>query len=258
MPTGAYSVAGFAVGTIVGLTGVGGGSLMTPLLMLLFGVAPATAVGTDLLFAGLTKSAGAMSHARRGNVDWKLALLLAAGSFPGTAVALSLLARFPPPGRGNSSLISITLGAMLVLTALSLAFRGRLLEWACALSRHAAPGPRGKALTIVVGACIGFAVTLSSVGAGALGVAALLVLYPRLPTARIVGTDIAHAVPIVLAAGAGHAWLGHVDWTLLAWLLVGSIPGILLGAWLASRAPEHLVRTSLALMLIFAGGKLIF
>lgn len=252
-----YSVAGFAVGTIVGLTGVGGGSLMTPLLMLFFGVAPATAVGTDLLFAGLTKSVGALSHARRGNVDWRLALLLAAGSVPGTAVALALLGIFRASGRDNPGLISATLGVMLVLTALSVAFRGRLLTWATSLSHEAMIASHRDAFTIATGAFIGVAVTLSSVGAGAMGVAALLLLHPRLPTVRIVGTDIAHAVPIVLVAGAGHAWLGHVDWPMLASLLVGSIPGILLGAWLASRAPDRLVRKSLALMLFFAGAKLI-
>jgi uncharacterized membrane protein YfcA len=252
-----YSIAGFAVGAIVGLTGVGGGSLMTPILMLIFGVSPATAVGTDLLFAGITKSAGAISHARSGHVDWKVAGLLAAGSFPGTLVALALLALFPASSHSMAHLISGVLGVMLVLTALSLVLRTQLLTWASALSKHVGEGSHRTWLTVAVGAFIGIAVTLSSVGAGALGVAALLLLHPRLPTVRIVGTDIAHAVPIVLVAGAGHAWLGHIDWRMLASLLVGSIPGILLGAWFASRAPERLVRNSLALMLVFAGGKLI-
>lgn len=252
-----YSAAGFGVGTVVGLTGVGGGSLMTPILMLVFGVAPATAVGTDLLFAGITKSVGAVSHARRDDVDWKVALLLAAGSVPGTLLALALLAIFPASSRTLAHLISGVLGVMLVLTALSLVLRARLLAWAAGFSKQAGGSVNRPWLTVAVGAFIGAAVTLSSVGAGALGVAALLFLHPRLSTVKVVGTDIAHAVPIVLVAGAGHAWLGHVDWPMLASLLAGSIPGILLGAWLASHAPERLVRGSLAAVLLFVGGKLI-
>ncbi|MGH8674391.1 MAG: sulfite exporter TauE/SafE family protein, partial [Burkholderiales bacterium] len=194
----AYSVAGFAVGAIVGLTGVGGGSLMTPLLVLGFGIAPVTAVGTDLLYAGITKAGGAAAHGLRGNVDWKVAGRLAAGSLPGAAVALAALAWWPAASRASGVIVSTALGIMLVLTALALAFRTPLVAWARTqgergmLNRHRTP------VTIATGFLIGVAVTLSSVGAGAVGVTALALLYPALATVRIVGTDIAHAIPIVL------------------------------------------------------------
>ena len=252
-----YSIAGFAVGAIVGLTGVGGGSLMTPLLVLGFGVAPVTAVGTDLLYAGITKAGGAVSHGLKGHVDWRAAGLLASGSVPATVLAIGILALLPPAGASTRIVVSTALGAMLVLTALALALRSRLLEWAKAraetnwIAKH-----RGVA-TIATGAFIGFAVTLSSVGAGAGGVTALVLLFPALAIVRVVGTDIAHAVPITLLAGLGHAALGNVNGWLLASLLVGSLPGILIGTHLAARLPERVVRHSLVAVLLLAGGKLI-
>ena len=251
-----YSVAGFVVGAIVGLTGVGGGSLMTPLLVLGFGVAPVTAVGTDLLYAGITKAAGTAAHGWKRNIDWRIAGLLAAGSVPATALALFALSILPPAGATTRLIVSTTLGLMLVATALAIAFRSRLLEWARArrpawLTTHSAIS------TLAVGAFLGFAVTFSSVGAGAVGVTALVLLYPALATVRIVGTDIAHAIPITLLAGAGHALLGNVNLPLLASLLVGSIPGILLGSLLASRLPERLLRHSLVAVLLLAGTKLV-
>jgi uncharacterized membrane protein YfcA len=252
-----YSIAGFAVGAIVGLTGVGGGSLMTPLLVLGFGVPAVTAVGTDLLYAGFTKAGGAVSHGLKGNVDWRVTGTLAAGSVPGALAALWALSILPPASASTRLVVSTSLGVMLVLTALALAFRTQLLAWARAragkgwLARHQA------AATIATGAFIGIAVTFSSVGAGAVGVTALLLLFPALATVRIVGTDIAHAVPITLVAGAGHALLGNVNWALLASLLAGSLPGIWLGSHLATRLPERLVRHSLVAVLLFAGTKLV-
>ena len=251
-----YSLAGFAVGAIVGLTGVGGGSLMTPLLVLGFGVPPVTAVGTDLLYAGFTKAGGAVSHGLRGNVDWRVAGALAAGSLPAAALSMLAMAWMPPASPALRVLVSSALGVMLVMTALALAFRTRLLAWASRMpARAAARNPLSA--TVALGAWIGVAVTWSSVGAGAVGVTALLLLYPALATARIVGSDIAHAVPLTLFAGLGHAWLGNVDWALLASLLVGSLPGILLGSHLASRVPERVLRTSLAAVLLLVGGKLV-
>jgi len=252
----AYSVAGFAVGAIVGLTGVGGGSLMTPLLVLGFGVPAVTAVGTDLLYAGFTKTGGAISHGLKGNVDWKVTGLLAAGSVPGTALAIAALSALPPASPATRVLVSTALGVMLVLTAIALVFRARLLAWAQAnagggIARHR------NAATIATGALIGLAVTFSSVGAGAVGVTALLLLFPLLATVRIVGSDIAHAVPITLLAGFGHALLGNVNWPMLASLLVGSLPGILVGSHLAPRIPERALRHSLAAVLLLAGGKLV-
>ena len=252
-----YSIAGFVVGAIVGLTGVGGGSLMTPLLVLGFGVAPVTAVGTDLLYAGITKAGGVVSHGAKGHIDWRVAGLLAAGSVPGTALALAALAVLPTAGASTRLVVSTALGIMLVLTALALAFRTRLLAWARAHAERGWVSRHQVAATVATGAFIGLAVTFSSVGAGAVGVTALILLFPALATVRIVGTDIAHAVPITLLAGAGHALLGNVNWALLASLLVGSLPGIWLGSHLSSRLPERFVRHSLVAVLLLAGTKLV-
>jgi uncharacterized membrane protein YfcA len=252
-----YSVAGFVVGAIVGLTGVGGGSLMTPLLVLGFGVPPVAAVGTDLLYAGFTKIGGSVSHGLKGHVDWRITGLLAAGSVPATALAIAALSVLPAAGPAQRLVVSTALGIMLLLTAIALVFRGRMLAWARKresggwISRHR------TAATIATGAFIGFAVTFSSVGAGAVGVTALILLFPLLATVRVVGTDIAHAVPITLLAGFGHAFLGNVNWWLLASLLVGSLPGILVGSHLAPRIPERALRHSLAAVLLLAGGKLV-
>jgi len=252
-----YSIAGFAVGAIVGLTGVGGGSLMTPLLVLVFGVAPVTAVGTDLLYAALTKVGGSISHALKGNVDWRVTGLLAAGSVPATALALSLLSVFPPAGAATRVIVSTALGTMLVLTALALALRSKLLAWAEAHAGRGWIAGHRELATVLTGAFIGFAVTFSSVGAGAVGVTALVLLYPALAAVRIVGSDIAHAVPITLLAGLGHAALGNVNGGLLASLLAGSIPGILVGSHLAAKLPERVVRHSLIAVLLLAGTKLV-
>ena len=251
-----YSVAGFVVGAIVGLTGVGGGSLMTPLLVLGFGVPPVTAVGTDLLYAGITKAAGTLSHGLEDHVDWRVTGLLAAGSVPAALLAMGLLAWLPPAGPQSRAVVSASLGAMLVLTAIALFFRRRLLAWA--ERRSSASPPRNRtAATVVLGAFIGAAVTLSSVGAGAIGVTVLMLIFPTMAMTRIVGTDIAHAVPITLVAGLGHAVLGHVDTAMLLSLLLGSLPGIALGAQLCAKLPETLLRRSVALVMLFAGGKLI-
>ena len=252
-----YSIAGFAVGAIVGLTGVGGGSLMTPLLVLGFGVPAVTAVGTDLLYAGFTKTGGAISHGLKGNVDWRITGLLAAGSIPGTALAIAALSQLPPAGPATRVVVSTALGVMLLLTAIALVSRARLLAWARAHEASGWIARHQSAATVGTGALIGVAVTFSSVGAGAVGVTALLLLFPLLSTVRIVGSDIAHAVPITLLAGFGHAFLGNVNWPMLASLLVGSLPGILIGSHIAPRIPERALRHSLAAVLLLAGGKLV-
>jgi uncharacterized membrane protein YfcA len=248
--------AGFSVGLIVGVTGVGGGSLMTPLLVLLFGVAPVTAVGTDLLFAAVTKAGGAWAHTRRGNVDWSVVGWLAAGSVPASAVTLVLLHFFVPHPDKLSAIISVALGIALILTACSLVFRDKLRAWAARRAPASAERRYTARRTLIVGAVLGVLVTMSSVGAGALGVTALFFLYPGLAAARIVGTDIAHAVPLTLVAGIGHAAAGAVDWKLLIALLVGSLPGIWLGSSLSQKIPERVLRTALAAMLLLIGGKL--
>lgn len=252
-----YALSGLGVGFIVGMTGVGGGSLMTPLLVLMMGIHPAVAVGTDLLYAGLTKAVGAAVHARHNCVNWRIAGLLALGSIPSSMITVKVLHSLAIDNHRFESLITTTLGFALILTAISLIFLDRLR----ARARSAADRADGwrtrwnSPLTVAVGATLGVMVTVSSVGAGALGVAALLLLYPRLPTVQIVGTDIAHAVPLTLIAGLGHAALGTVNWTLLGSLLIGSIPGIWLGSHLASRAPERALRSVLATLLIIIGGK---
>lgn len=254
----AQVISGFAVGAIVGVTGVGGGSLMTPLLVLLFGVAPATAVGTDLLYAAITKSGGTVVHARRGHVDWRIVGLLAAGSLPSAAITLFLVSRFAPGGLGGAAgVIKFSLGVALLLTALALIFRRRIQSWAQSHEVETLAPYRRARLTVVTGAVLGALVSLSSVGAGAVGVTALFFLYPRLTAIRIVGADLAHAVPLTLVAGLGHWWLGSIDWTLLGTLLVGSLPGIWLGSHFAHRIPERILRPTLAGMLVLVGAKLI-
>ena len=248
---------GFAVGTLVGITGVGGGSLMTPLLVLLFGVAPATAVGTDLLYAALTKSGGTLVHARRGHVDWRIVGRLALGSLPAAALVLILVARLVPGGlAGAHRTITLALGIALLLTAVALLLRRRLQTLAEARSAVSAAADRVWP-TVLAGAVLGALVALSSGGAGALGVATLFFLYPGLAAIRIVGSDIVHAVPLTLLAGLGHWWFGNIDWPLLATLLTGSLPGVWLGSHLAPQIPERVLRPLLAAMLVLAGGKLI-
>jgi uncharacterized membrane protein YfcA len=249
----AQSLSGFAVGAIVGLTGVGGGSLMTPLLVLLFGIHPATAVGTDLLHAAITKTGGTYVHARQGRVDWRITGLLASGSLPAAVITLWALHRYTSGLGGDSKVITTTLGIALLLTAAVLTLRTCLRR----LSQVQKPPAPHPVFTVLTGIVLGFLVTISSVGAGALGVTALFFLYPHLKAARIVASDLAHAVPLTLVAGLGHWLFGSVDWHLLLSLLVGSLPGIYLGSQFVGRIPETLLRFLLAAMLLIVGSKLI-
>ena len=268
-----FILGGALVGFIVGATGVGGGSLMTPLLTLGFGVSAPVAVGTDLLFAAITKAGGAAAHARRGSVSWPITGWLVAGSVPAAIVTLAMLRAIAPDAVAFSKLITPMLGAALLLTATALVFKTqiqalgrrfatsdqRVVAFAATeagylpvtVERLARPLP-----TVLVGVVIGTLVTLTSVGAGVLGVVALFFLYPLLPARQIVGADIAHAVPLTLVAGLGHAALGTVNWSLLGALLIGSLPAITLGAAVAHRLPERALRTALALMLVGIGVKL--
>lgn len=249
----AQALSGFAVGAVVGLTGVGGGSLMTPLLVLIFGVHPATAVGTDLLHAAVTKAGGTYVHARQGRVDWRITGLLAAGSVPAAIATLWTLHHFTG-ALGGSKVITITLGVALLLTALVLLLRTRLRR--VSLAQRPEPA-RQPLFTVLTGVVLGFLVSISSVGAGALGVTALFMLYPRLRAARIVASDLAHAVPLTLIAGLGHWLFGSVDFALLGSLLVGSLPGIYIGSQFVGRIPETALRIVLAGMLLAVGAKLI-
>jgi uncharacterized protein len=253
-----YSASGLAVGFLVGLTGVGGGSLMTPLLVLLFGIHPATAVGTDLLYAAATKATGTLVHGIKGSVDWRITGRLAAGSVPAAALTLFLLHRYGLDNPGTNRLIQLILGSALLVTAIALMFRPQLARLAYKAGKAHPPNEaRTLAWTVLTGAILGVLVSMTSVGAGAIGVTVLLLLYPRLPTVRIVGSDVAHAVPLTLIAGTGHWLLGSVDWNLLVSLLVGSLPGIALGSMLSSRAPEVLLRNVLAGTLVVVGARLV-
>ena len=252
-----YSLSGFAVGLLVGFTGVGGGSLMTPLLVLLFGVRATTAVGTDLLYACVTKSVGTAVHGFSGTVEWRIVRRLATGSIPATALTLLVLSHYQKQVQASGNVITTVLGFALILTAVSIVFRKWILN---ALADFAARlTPQGTVLlTTALGAVLGVLVSLSSVGAGAIGVTFLLILYPKLPASKLVGSDIAHAVPLTLIAGIGHWFLGSIDVALLVSLLVGSIPGVILGSYFSARVPDKVLRPVLAGTLAVVGARLSF
>ncbi|HEY2531789.1 MAG TPA: sulfite exporter TauE/SafE family protein [Xanthobacteraceae bacterium] len=251
-----YVGSGFAVGFLVGMTGVGGGSLMSPLLILLFGIHPATAVGTDLLYAASTKTVGTIVHAAARTVDWALVGLLAIGSVPATIATLAVLSQFDLQGVAAQHVITFTLGAVLIVTAAFLIL-GRNIRERYADRLHALERRKICLLTVLLGVVIGILVTTTSVGAGAIGVTVLLLLHPKMPVGRVVGSDIAHAVPLTLLAGAGHWYLGSINWALLSTLLIGSVPGIIIGSYLATRARDALVRVALASVLLVVGVRLL-
>ncbi|MSQ59907.1 MAG: sulfite exporter TauE/SafE family protein [Betaproteobacteria bacterium] len=255
-----FTLSGLLVGTIVGMTGVGGGSLMTPLLVMLFGIAPAVAIGTDLLYAGLTKAGGSVVHHRQRGVEWQIALYLALGSVPSATLTTLAIRHFGRYQDSVSNTMRFGLGVMLLISALSIFFRDRIhsLVRGGNASRWNISERTQNSATIGLGVVLGFLVTLTSVGAGALGAAALALLYPRLSTHQVVGTDIAHAVPLTLVAGAGHMVLGTVNYWLLVSLLLGSLPGIWLGSRYCGMLPERPVRNFLALVLLIIGGKLVW
>jgi uncharacterized protein len=255
-----YTLSGFMVGMIVGLTGVGGGSLMTPLLVLLFGVSPATAVGTDLLYASLTKTLGGWVHSKRGTVDWKIVGLLSMGSLPASVLTILALKYLALDGKTFSGLVTGVLSVALLLTGTALLIKDKV--------QHIARRKNGMmfelhhqylpAATIITGALVGMLVTISSVGAGALGMVVLLFLYPRHQTVKLVGADIVHAVPLTALAGMGHLALGTVDMVLLGSLLLGSLPGIYIGSHLSAKVPEKVLRNVLAVMLLLIAFKMMF
>jgi uncharacterized membrane protein YfcA len=257
----AFVFAGFAVGLVVGLTGVGGGSLMTPLLIFFFGIKPHLAIGTDLLFAAFTKMGGTVSLARARVVDWKIVGQTAAGSIPASLATLYMLQRLGPANPSTQAIMTTTLGLALLLTAGATfykAVRGKTAPTTIAPEQIVeATRSRHWALPLLFGAVIGTLVTLTSVGAGAIGVIVLMLLYPTLPLPRIVAADIAHAVPLTLVAGLGHASIGSVDWSLLIKLLAGSLPGIWLGSHLVHKTPDRVIRSLLSVLLAYAGVKLI-
>lgn len=279
---GGYIVSGLLVGVLVGLTGVGGGSLMTPLLVFLFGFKPATAVGTDLLFASLTKTGGVwVHHTKHSSVDWRIVRWLSLGSLPFAIVTLFVLNHFASIGKETTSVITLTLGIALLLTAFSILIRSILIrrsqknainvvaiadvaeETEIELKQEEKIDEiqRGRfnrlqiPATVLTGALLGVLVTLTSVGAGALGTVVLLFLYPKMLTVKVVGTDLAHAIPLTAVAGFGHWMLGNVDFVLLSSLLIGSLPGIWLGSTLSAKLPEWFLRPILATLLLIIGVK---
>ena len=251
-----YVTSGFGVGLLVGMTGVGGGSLMTPLLILLFGIHPSTAVGTDLLYAAATKTGGSVVHGWARSIHWPAVIRLASGSIPASILTLILLWQLHLDSAAARSLVNIVLAFALMLTAASLIFRKAIMDSLRWRMERLDDRTIARA-TVLVGAALGVLVSISSVGAGAVGVTALLLLYPQLPMSRIVGSDIAHAVPLTLIAGIGHWALGAIDWHLMAVLLMGSLPGIVLGSYFATRVPETALRLLLAVTLILVASKLV-
>lgn len=253
-----YVLSGFAVGALVGLTGVGGGSLMTPLLTLMFGVSPTVAVGTDLAFASTTKAAGTLAHRVRGTVHWDIVRHLCFGALPAAALAAIALKYFGALDKEIGQIIRYSIAGSVLLTVVALLFRGRMQAWVIAHPEKQLQGARLTAMTVLVGAVLGTLVTISSIGAGAIGATILVLLYPRLSPAEIAGTDIAYAVPLTAIAAFGHWWLGSINWELLGALLVGSVPGITLGSLAAKAMPEKFLRALLATTLTGVAAKLVF
>ncbi len=253
-----YIISGFAVGILVGMTGVGGGSLMTPLLTLLFGVPPAVAVGTDLAFASITKTAGTFTHRLRGTVRWDIVKLLCYGALPAAVLTALALKQFGTVDQNIGQIIRYSIAGSVLLTVVAIIFKGKMIAW---LNAHPERHLQGRALnsaTVVSGFVLGVLVTVSSIGAGAIGATLLVMLYPRLSSAEVAGTDIAYAVPLTAIAAFGHWWLGSINWGLLLMLLIGSVPGITIGSWFARSVPEKFLRVLLAMTLTGVAAKLIY
>jgi uncharacterized membrane protein YfcA len=252
-----FILSGFAVGLLVGMTGVGGGSLMTPLLTLLFGVTPSVAVGTDLAFASITKTAGTVTHRSRGTVHWDIVGRLCLGALPAALLATLALQYFGPLNAAIGKVIRYSIAISVLLTVVAIMLRGKMIAWVNANPSRQLQGRGLVVATVASGALLGTLVTVSSIGAGAIGATLLVMLYPRLTPAEVAGTDIAYAVPLTAIAAVGHWWLGSINWLLLVTLLVGSVPGITLGSWAARAVPERFLRGMLAMTLATVAYKLI-
>ncbi|WP_396169170.1 sulfite exporter TauE/SafE family protein [Flavobacterium sp.] len=251
-------IAGLVVGFIVGMTGVGGGSLMTPIL-LWFGIPASTAVGTDLIYAAITKSGGVFVHNKKKNINWTITGWLTLGSVPAALLTLWILSNLKTDIDVLNKTIKFSLGWALLFTSIAIIFKKRLLAFS---QKHAGDKFHSESktqnfLTVAIGVLLGATVTLTSIGAGALGTVTLFFLYPLLPTPKLVGTEIAHAVPLTLVAGLGHASLGHMDFTVLGYLLAGSLPGIYIGSLLSGKLPDLFLRNAIAMMLFYVGFKLV-
>jgi len=252
-------IAGLFVGFVVGMTGVGGGSLMTPIL-LWFGIPPTTAVGTDLLYAAFTKIGGVYVHNKKKNINWKITGWLSLGSVPAALITLWILESIKTDITAMNAIIKYSLGWALLFTSIAILFKKRIMIFS---QKHAGDkfhyeSKTQNVLTVAIGVLLGATVTLTSIGAGALGTVTLFFLYPLLPTPRLVGTEIAHAVPLTLVAGIGHASMGNLDLGLLGQLLLGSLPGIYIGSMLSGKVPDLFLRNAIAVMLFMVGYKLVF
>lgn len=262
-----FIMAGMLVGFCVGVTGVGGGSLMTPILMGVFRIEPHIAIGTDLLYAAISKFSGSFVHAKKLNIVWPIVWWLALGSIPASLGTNWMLSNYLSGATHYKAVLTMVLGFMLILTGISIVFRSRIEAFFRKRSKQKTTATRSdmtreeiarwvsskKALVIIMGIVLGVFVTLSSVGAGAFGIMALVLMFPNLPMIRIIGSDVVHAVLLTLVAGLGHMSAGNVDFTLLGWLLVGSIPAIIVGTLLSSRMPEQLIRRILGITLLLLG-----
>lgn len=262
-----FILAGVLVGFCVGVTGVGGGSLMTPILISLFRIEPHIAIGTDLLYAAISKFCGSFVHAKKMNIVWPIVIWLAVGSIPASFATHWVLDNFLSQSTHYKSVLTMVLGFMLTLTGISIVFRTKIEAFfnryrkdeqedhSADLSRSniALQAKNKRALIVIMGVILGIFVTLSSVGAGAFGIMALVLMFPNLPMIRIIGSDVVHAVLLTLVAGLGYMSSGNVDFNLLMWLLVGSIPAIVVGTLLSSRLPEKIIRKVLGLTLMVIG-----
>jgi uncharacterized membrane protein YfcA len=245
------SIAGLLIGVLVGMTGMGGGSLMTPMLILIFGFDPKTAVGTDILHGAVFKSFGAIRHRQLGNVHVPLALWMLLGSAPLSLVGVQIASSFSD---GTQSAMGRVVGGALILGGIGFAIKAFVRGYAGEEQLHLST--RQKAVAIGIGAVCGFVVGLTSVGSGTFFGLAMLLVYP-LAARRIVGTDMLHAALLLWVAGAGHLLHGNVDLHAMAWLLVGSIPGVLLGSQLSIKVPERALRIAFAFVLVLSGIKLV-
>jgi uncharacterized membrane protein YfcA len=245
------SIAGLLVGALVGMTGMGGGSLMTPMLILIFGFNPKTAVGTDILHGAVFKSFGAIRHRQLGNVHVPLALWMLVGSAPLSLVGVQIASSFSD---STQSTMSKVVGGALIFGGIGFAIKAFLKGYVG--EEHLHLTTRQKLIAVSIGASCGFVVGLTSVGSGTFFGLAMLLVYP-LAARRIVGTDMLHAALLLWVAGAGHLIHGNVDLHAMAWLLVGSIPGVLLGSHYSIRVPERALRMSFAIVLVLSGIKLL-
>lgn len=256
-----FILAGVLVGFCVGITGVGGGSLMTPILISLFRIEPHIAIGTDLLYAAISKFCGSMVHAKKLNIVWPIVLWLALGSLPASFITHWVLENYLSSSSSYKAVLTMILGFMLTLTGLSIMFRAQIEKFFDKFRAEKKNNDEDEKFNIdgkrtyvvIMGVILGVFVTLSSVGAGAFGVMALILMFPNLPMIRIIGSDVVHAVLLTSVAGFAHMSSGNVDFHLLGWLLVGSIPAIIIGTLISSRMPEKLIRKVLGITLFALG-----